>query len=325
METAPPVSATPDRACSRHQALLYEDPAHFVDGAAAFVREGLRGEEKVLAAATPAKLAWLREELGTEAGTVDFADADVLYARNGPMFKTVVDYLERHARPGAGRARILAEQPLAQREPAAVRAYMRYEAAANVAYDAYDACVVCPYDTGRLPEEIVQDALRTHPEVLEEHRLQRSALFTDPRSFVRGRVRARGAPPGAPAYPLERAEDLSGARALVRARGRARGPPGRGDRGPGARGQRGGGQRARPRRRAAQPVGLPGAGLARVPRPGRRAGPRRPARPATCRRTGASSPGAASGWPTSSATSSRWPASRAARTCTCTPPCPAAA
>ena len=222
---APPVSATPDRACGRHQALLYEDPAHFVAGAAAFVREGLRGEEKVLAAATPAKLAWLREELGTEAGTVDFADADVLYARHGPMFKAVIDYLERHARPGAGRARILAEQPLAQREPAAVRAYMRYEAATNVAYDAYDACVVCPYDTGRLPEEIVQDALRTHPEVLEEHRLQRSALFTDPRSFVRGRVRARGAPPGAPGYPLERADDLSGARALVRAEGERAGLP----------------------------------------------------------------------------------------------------
>ena len=324
METAPPVSATPERACSRHQALLYEDPAHFVDGAAAFVRAGLRGGEKVLAAATPAKLAWLREELGTEAGTVDFADADVLYARNGPMFKTVVEYLERHARPGAGRARILAEQPLGQRAPAAVRAYMRYEAAANVAYGAYDACVVCPYDTGRLPEEIVQDALRTHPEVREDHRLQRSPLFTDPRSFVRGRVRARGAPPEA-----RRVRDRAGRGPLgrpgARARGgRARGPSGPGDRGPGARGQRGGRQRARPRRRAAQALGLPGRGArscATSGTPGRGSPTRSPA---TCRRTGASSPGAASGWPISSATSSRWPAIRAARTCTCTP-LPAAA
>ena len=322
---APPVSATPDRACSRHRALLYEDPAHFVDGVAAFVREGLRGEEKVLAAATPDKLAWLREELGTEAGTVDFADADALYARNGPMFRTVVDYLERHARRGAGRARILAEQPLAQREPAAVRAYMRYEAAANVAYGAYDACVVCPYDTGRLPEEIVQDALRTHPEVLEDAGLQRSALFTDPRSFVRRRVRARPAPPEAPAYPIERAEDLSGARALVRAEAERAGIPD---------------PTIEDLVLAVSEVGanalVHGAAprslwayrerrLARVPRPGRRAGARRSARPATCRRTGASSPDAASGWPTSSATSSRWPAIRAAPTCTCTPPCPAAA
>ena len=222
---APPVRVTPDRACSRHRALLYEDPAHFVEGGAAFVREGLRGEEKVLAAATPDKLAWLREELGAEAETVDFADADALYARHGPMFRTLVDYLERNARRGAGRARILAEQPLGERAPAVVRAYLRYEAAANVAFSAYDACVVCPYDTRRLPEEIVQDALRTHPELVAEDRLQRSALFTDPRSFVRRRVRTRSAPSEAPAFGLERADDLSGARALVRAAAERAGIP----------------------------------------------------------------------------------------------------
>jgi anti-sigma regulatory factor (Ser/Thr protein kinase) len=219
------VSSPPGRARSRHRALLYDDPGRFVETVGAFVREGVRGGDKVLAAAAPDKLAWLREELGPEAGAVDFADAGVLYARHGPMLRALTDYLHRHARRGTGRARIVAEHPLTDRRPAVVRAYMRYEAAANIAFDDYDARVVCPYDTARLPAGIVEDALRTHPEVLEEGRLRRSALFTDPRSFVRRRVRPRAAPPDAPTFVIERAEDLVGARALVRAEAERAGVP----------------------------------------------------------------------------------------------------
>jgi anti-sigma regulatory factor (Ser/Thr protein kinase) len=211
------VSAPPDPARSPHRALLYDDPDDFVEAVGPFLREGLRGGEKVLAAVAPDKRGWLREELGADARAVDFLDAGVLYARQGPMFRMVLDYLQRHASPGAGRARVVAERPAANGGAAVMRGYMRYEAAANVAYEDYDARVICPYDTAALPEAIVEDALRTHPEVLEDDRVRPSALFMDPRAFVRRRVRPRAAPPGAPAHGIERPEDLAGARALVRA------------------------------------------------------------------------------------------------------------
>lgn len=206
-----------------HRALLYHDASRFVGAVGAFVRHGLGNGDRVLAAVTPEKETWLREDLGADAELVDFADASVLYVRLGPMFRTVMDYLERHGTPGRGRVRIVAEQALALRAPADRRAYMRYEAASNVAYTRYAASVLCPYDAKLLPDEILRDALCTHPRVLEDGRTRPNDRFVDPRSFIRRDVRVGAAPPGTPAHHLERLEDVAVARALVRAHAQAAG------------------------------------------------------------------------------------------------------
>ena len=51
-----------------HRLLVYEDPAAFVGEATAFLREGLRAGDRILAAATTEKHGWLRDELGGDAG-----------------------------------------------------------------------------------------------------------------------------------------------------------------------------------------------------------------------------------------------------------------
>src|SRR3712207_291628 len=121
-----------------HGALLYEDPGAFTAGAAAFIRSGLDDRDHVMAVVTPEKFRWLREELGTGAAAVEHVDANAFYARHGPMLGAVVRLLQRHATPGTGRLRMVAEQALELRAPADVRAYMRYEAASNVVVDGYD-------------------------------------------------------------------------------------------------------------------------------------------------------------------------------------------
>lgn len=199
-----------------HHALLYEDAGRFAGTVAAFAREGLHGGERVLAALTPEKLGWLREELGADADEVDLVDADVLYAQHGPMFSRLLGFLDDHASRGDGSARIVAEQALCRRPPEAVRAYMHYEAAMTVACADRPVRVLCPYDTARLPASVVEDALRTHPRVRQDDRLRPSPLFTEPRAFVRDRVERRPPPPEAQPYALEQAEDIAGARALAR-------------------------------------------------------------------------------------------------------------
>jgi anti-sigma regulatory factor (Ser/Thr protein kinase) len=208
-----------------HRALVYRDPARFVERIGAYLRDGLREGDRVMAAVTPEKRDWLREDLGTDAAAIDFADVGELYWRHGPMLASLVAYLERHGTPGRGRVRVVAEQELTSRAAADVRAYMRYEAAFNVAYSQFNASVLCPYDAERLPEAIIEDALRTHPDVLDNGSARRSELFMDPRAFVRDRVRARPVPAGVEPYGIERAEDVSGARALVRAKAEAAGLP----------------------------------------------------------------------------------------------------
>jgi len=200
-----------------HRALVYHDDASFLDGVVPFVREGMRDDAHVLAVVTPKKGRWLREALADEATAVEFADAHGIYERHGRMFTAVHGSLERHGVPGRGRLRLVAEQALASRTEADVRAYMRYEAAANLVFRRYDASVLCPYDVRGLPDAVVRDALCTHPEVVENGRSRHSSLFEDPRAYVRRTVRERPAPADAASARLEGLEDLPPARALVRA------------------------------------------------------------------------------------------------------------
>jgi anti-sigma regulatory factor (Ser/Thr protein kinase) len=210
---------------AKHRALVYRDADRFIDAVGAFVRDGVERGESVLTALSAEKLDWLRHDLGADAPAVDFADERALYERHGPMLASVLDYLERHGTPGGGRVRIVAEQALALRDPADVRAYMRYEAASNVAYARFDANVLCPYDAASLPDAIVRDALRTHPEVLDDGAPRPSERYVDPRSFVRERAVVERVPAGVTPIALELPDDVAGARAFARAHAEAAGAP----------------------------------------------------------------------------------------------------
>src|SRR4051794_12939479 len=195
-------------ACAGHHALLYEGADEFVGGVAAFLREGLDAGERVLAAASRKKLAAVRDAVGPAAAGLDTLDAEELYASHGPMFRRLVGYVTRHGVHGRGRVRVVAEPPLAGRDPADVRTYLRYEAAANVAFSGYDATVLCPYDASSLPSDVIEDAQRTHPEVIEHGQRRPSRAFTDPRAFIARPAPVRELPADAPCWPLESVGDV---------------------------------------------------------------------------------------------------------------------
>jgi anti-sigma regulatory factor (Ser/Thr protein kinase) len=208
----------------QHRALLYDEPGAFVGGVGAFLRGGLREGDHVVAVVTPEKLGWLRDELGGDASAIELLEAGSFYDRHGLMFSGMSNLLERHAAPGRGRVRIVAEQALANREPADVRAYMRYEAASNVLYGQYDVSVLCPYDAAGLPDGIIDAALRTHPTIAEDGGdIRDSASFTDPGEFVRQHVLRRPPPSVSAAGRLERAGDVAAARRWVAAHASAAG------------------------------------------------------------------------------------------------------
>src|SRR5215471_367119 len=58
----------------RHRALVYSGEDEFVARSAAFVREGLAGDEPTLVVVSAEKIARLSEELGTDGEAVGFAD-----------------------------------------------------------------------------------------------------------------------------------------------------------------------------------------------------------------------------------------------------------
>lgn len=207
---------------ARHRAVVYEDAAGFVELVGGFLCEGVSQRDRVLVATTARKRSWLRDALGNASEAVEWVDAHALYARHGPMFAEVIGVLARHAKGGNGRVRIVAEQP-GLRGDAERRAYMRYEAAANVAYRRFAASVLCPYDAGGLPDAVLEDVFRTHPEVLTPDGPRASEAFVDPRAFIRLRSRIQAPPQGAPAVAIEDADDLARARTWVCARAAAAG------------------------------------------------------------------------------------------------------
>ena len=216
---------------AHHGALLYRDPSEYVEGVGGFLRDGLREGDLVLVAVSPERRRWLREELGGDAAAVDFVGGDEPYRRLGPVFHALVDRLERRRAAGDGRVRIVNELALAPAPSGHASAYarhhMRYEAASNYIYERFGTVALCPYDAERLPDAVLEDAVRTHPLLLRGAHDRRNERFVDPRAFLRERVLAPAALADADGWPIEKIGDIAAVRAHALARASAAGLAGR--------------------------------------------------------------------------------------------------
>lgn len=167
----------------RHEAFLYESDDEFVGQMAAFLGAGLDEGASGLAVTTRSNCALLRDALGAASERVRFVNRDDWFFRPA---KTIAAYdatLTGLARDGAASIRVVGE---VQFGPTAEewREWTAYEAILNRALAEHPAWFVCPYDRRALPEQVVEDAARTHPEVLTETR-QTSARFASPEETVR--------------------------------------------------------------------------------------------------------------------------------------------
>ncbi|MDJ0385061.1 sensor histidine kinase [Streptomyces sp. G-G2] len=172
--TAPPAAGP---GAFVHRALFYRDPAQYAAGAGGFVRAALRAGEPVLVAVPGPQVEALRQYLGADADAVERVDMTELGRNPGRILAALWEFADRHR----GRtARIVGEAIWPGRSPAEVRETVRYEALVNTAFAGRATTVLCPYDTTRLPAQVIADARRTHPALTEEGRDVRSAHYTDP-------------------------------------------------------------------------------------------------------------------------------------------------
>jgi DNA-binding NarL/FixJ family response regulator len=167
-----------------HEALVYSTVEEFLAATIPFIREGLEGEEPALVVTKKANLSAIRETLGTDAGNVNFVDAAAWYRSPPHTLKAYDRYVRARLEEGAGRVRVIGE-PVWPTPARAVAEWKRYESAINVAWASTPVWVVCPYDAGGLPEEIVTAAKRTHPIIRTDRGTRTSAHYTDPDVFVR--------------------------------------------------------------------------------------------------------------------------------------------
>ncbi len=160
-----------------HEALFYDDETAFLEGAVPFLRDGISKGEGVLVATGVDNLGLLRDVLGDDAEHVVFEDMASIGRNPGRIISAWALFVEENASHGR-QARGLGEPIWPGRSDAEVVECLHHEALLNVAFgDANGFTLLCPYDAGRLGDDILQEARRTHPWVTEHGRTRASTSY----------------------------------------------------------------------------------------------------------------------------------------------------
>jgi anti-sigma regulatory factor (Ser/Thr protein kinase) len=154
----------------RHEAFFWDGDDQFIAGTVPFIREGLEAGEPVMVAVTGPRIEVLREALAEDAAKVRFVDMARLGANPAriiPAWRLFTD--EHPGRPVRG----IGEPIWRGRRLEELAECQMHEALLNLAVDTETPLwLMCPYDTGTLPADVVAEAHRSHPVVLdvETHR-----------------------------------------------------------------------------------------------------------------------------------------------------------
>jgi anti-sigma regulatory factor (Ser/Thr protein kinase) len=147
----------------RHEAMLWRSETEFLDGCVPFIRDGLERGEPVMVATTAERTALLVAALGPGATHVRFADMATLGANPACIIPAWVDFV-RDA--GGSPARGIGEPIWAGRSDIEIAECQLHESLLNMALPPQvPFWLVCPYDAGRLPTAVLEEAERSHPVV----------------------------------------------------------------------------------------------------------------------------------------------------------------
>lgn len=187
-----------------HEALVYSSDEEFLARVVPFLHDGISAGQPAIVVLTPKKVALLREALGQDAQGVSFVDAGTHYRRPAHALAEYRRQLDEElARPNVELVRVIGEVqfgPTTQEH----EDWTRYESVLNRAFAGYPAWVVCPYDARFLPDQVVADALHTHPFVSSGDQPDPSAGYIETDELVEPPVRIRTVRAAGGGGPLER-------------------------------------------------------------------------------------------------------------------------
>jgi len=146
-----------------HPALFYSDEESYVDGTVPFVVEGLANAEPVAVAVPSRNLELLREALSGFAHLVTFLDMADTGRNPGRIIPELRAFADRHRRA----VRIISEPVWDRRSEVEYPACALHEALVNYAFSGRDLSILCPYDTSSLSHDVLADAEKTHPVVID--------------------------------------------------------------------------------------------------------------------------------------------------------------
>lgn len=163
-----------------HRALLYDGRRQYVDGVLRFVRAALDADRPVFVAVPDAHGQLLKEHLDGSVERVRFADMTAVGRNPSCIIPSIRAFVDEHS---GDRVSFVGEPIWPGRTAAEIAEATRHEALINAAFEGTGAEVLCPYDVAGLGANVIADAFRTHPEVLDHYgRPQASDQYQDPES-----------------------------------------------------------------------------------------------------------------------------------------------
>jgi len=195
-----------------HDALLYRDRDEYVQRLGPFVEDGLTAGEPVLVAVPAPQIAALRAGLDGSARRVRFVDMGELGANPARIIPFVRDWVDEQ---GGRRARFVGEPIWPGRRPCEALEATRHESLINLAFADADVHIVCPYDVGRLDADVLADAERTHPTLVDACGRRPSPRYTEPEALCPA-VALPAPPTDAHVGSLAITRDLARVRGFVR-------------------------------------------------------------------------------------------------------------
>lgn len=202
-----------------HEVMFYEDDASFLEAAVPFIRCGLEAEEPILVAVGKAKKTLLEGELGRDAAPVRFADMVELGRNPARIIPAWRDFLGANLAPGRG-VRGIGEPIWPGRSGTELDECRRHEWLLNVAFgDGPGWSLLCPYDSGALDDDVLEEARENHPRHHWQGELEQSNSWQGLDAFSPFGGSLPTPPSGARAFAFGR-EQLGETRALAGADGR---------------------------------------------------------------------------------------------------------
>lgn len=206
-------TALPSRSFD-HDVFVHDADEGYIAALVPLLQGALERSEAATAVVSSSNAALLAKALGAQANRVEFISAEGWYM--DPV-TTITAYDTMLATAPVGKRNFVIGEVQFGGEPAAWTAWTRYESLLNNALSGYDAHVVCPYDRRVLPPAVVEDALRTHPFVVDATARQASGSYAEPELVIPSLPATVDVPERAPDLEIRLKRSLREARHLFSA------------------------------------------------------------------------------------------------------------
>lgn len=161
-----------------HEAVFYSGAEEFAAVTVPFIRAAAGRGDPVLVMVHQQKIGLLRDHLGADADSLQFADMADVGANPARIIAAWREFVADHI--GFAQLWGIGEPVYPGRSAAELAECQLHEALLNIAFDVSTPFwLMCPYDTGAVAGDVIRAARRTHPLIMRDGQHQVCSAFLE--------------------------------------------------------------------------------------------------------------------------------------------------